>query len=70
MPSILRAGPRAVGLFLMLAGLPGPGVAADATAGSTVAPLIERLGLEDSAMPVREATGGTRPSSSGRRGWS
>ena len=63
MTSHFRAGPRAACLVLVLAGLPGLGFSTDAAAdaGSTVAPLIERLGLEESATPVRERAGWQRP---------
>jgi phosphoglycerate dehydrogenase-like enzyme len=63
MPSNLRAGPCVLGLFLVLAGLPAPGVAADAAvaAGSTAASLIERFGLEEAANPVSERAGWQRP---------
>ena len=63
MPPHLSAGPRAAGLVLVLAGLTGLGFAAPAVAdaGSTVAPLIERLGLVESATPVRERAGWQRP---------
>jgi phosphoglycerate dehydrogenase-like enzyme len=48
---------------LVLAGLPAPGVAADAAvaAGSTAASLIERFGLEEAANPVSERAGWQRP---------
>jgi len=63
MTSNLRAVRRAACLLLVLAGLPGLGMAAPAAAdaSSTVAPLIERLGLHESATPVRERAGWQRP---------
>jgi phosphoglycerate dehydrogenase-like enzyme len=63
MPSNRRAGLNVLCLALLVAGPAGAGLAADgsAPAASAVAPLIERLGLEESAAPVRERTGWQRP---------
>ena len=63
MTSKLRAGPRAVGIAVVLAGLYGLGFTAPAAAdaGPSVAPLIERLGLHESPTPVRERAGWQRP---------
>jgi phosphoglycerate dehydrogenase-like enzyme len=67
MTSKLRTGHRAPGLALalavVLAGLPVAGRAAEpaAATGPAIAPLIERLGLQESATPVRERAGWQRP---------
>jgi phosphoglycerate dehydrogenase-like enzyme len=63
MPSNRRAGLNVLCLALFLVAPAGAGLAADgsAPAASSVAPLIERLGLEESAAPVRERAGWQRP---------
>ncbi len=63
MPSNRRAGLNVLCLALLVVGPAGTGLAADgsAPAASAVAPLIERLGLEESAAPVRDRAGWQRP---------
>jgi len=63
MPSNRRAGLNVLCLALLVVAPAGAGLAADgSTAGApAVAPLIERLGLEESAAPVRERAGWQRP---------
>ena len=63
MPSNRRAGLNVLCLALLVLGPASAGLAADgsAPAASAVAPLIERLGLEESAAPVRERAGWQRP---------
>jgi phosphoglycerate dehydrogenase-like enzyme len=63
MPSNRRAGLSLLCLALLVVAPAGAGLAADgsAPAPSAVAPLIERLGLEESAAPVRERAGWQRP---------
>jgi phosphoglycerate dehydrogenase-like enzyme len=63
MSSNRRAGLNVLCLALLVVAPAGAGLAADgSTAGApAVAPLIERLGLEESAAPVRERAGWQRP---------